>query len=464
MPNCVEILKEKFSRSLGIPWQGILSASTIEEVLLSSTISDAELSSQTKKRRNRFFNPIVTLWAFLYQVLDEDKSCSNAVSKIVAWLAASNMKTPSSNTGGYTKAKQRLSENFLKNLFQKTGDNLESKAQSEDLWCGRHVKMMDGSSVLMPDTSANQSCYPQHSNQSPGCGFPIAKLVVMFSLVTGAAMGVLMEAFNTSEIFMARQMYYLLLPQDVALADRAFGTYVDLALVKQRLADAVFRCHHSRKNDFKRGKRLSKNDYLVTWYKPKTRPRHMSVVEFNCLPDSQVVRQVRFQVPQSGFRTKEIIVVTTLLDNKIYTLQKIAQLYRWRWQVEIDIRHVKTTLKMEMLRGKTPDMVRKEIFVYLMAYNLLRAIMWEAADTNNVSKRLISLQTSRQYLKSFITALLNTGKRKSQILYKTMLDKIAQKLLPERSDRTEPRVIKRRQKSYPFMTKPRNATKPQSAA
>lgn len=222
MPNCVEILKQKFSSSLGIPWQGILSASTIEEVLLSSTISDAELSSQTKKRRNRFFNPIVTFWAFLYQVIDEDKSCSNAVSKIVAWLAASNMKTPSSNTGGYTKAKQRLSENFLKKLFQKTGDNLESKSQLQDLWCGRHVKMMDGSSVLMPDTPANQSCYPQHSNQSPGCGFPIAKLVVMFSLVTGAAMGVLIEAFNTSEIVMARQMYYLLSPDSGCSCGQSF--------------------------------------------------------------------------------------------------------------------------------------------------------------------------------------------------------------------------------------------------
>ncbi len=233
------------------------------------------------------------------------------------------MKIPSSNTGGYTKAKQRLSENFLKSYF-KTGDNLEEKSQLQDLWCGRHVKMMDGSSVLMPDTPANQSCYPQHSNQSPGCGFPIAKLVVMFSLVTGAAMGVLIEAFNTSEIVMARQMYYLLSPQDVALADRAFGTYVDLVLVKARLADAVFRCHHSRKIDFQRGKRLSENDYLVTWYKPKTRPRHMSAVEFNCLPNSLIVRQVRFQVAESGFRTKEIIVVTTLLDDKIYTKQKIS--------------------------------------------------------------------------------------------------------------------------------------------
>ena len=237
-----------------------------------------------------------------------------------------------------------------------------------------------------------------------------------------------------------------------------------MVLVKTQQADAVFRCHHCRKSDFQLGKRLSEDDYLVTCYKPKNRPRHMSAEEFASLPDSLIVRQIRFQVSQPGFRTKEVVIVTTLDDDQTYTKAQIAQLYRWRWQVEIDIRHVKTTLKMEMLPGKRNDMVRKEIFVHLMAYNLLRAVMWEAACVANVSKALVSLQTTRQYLKNFINEFASVGISQCKRLYQLMLDKVVQKLLPKRSDRTEPRVLKRRPKSYPRMTKPRSATKPQIAA
>ena len=230
----------------------------------------------------------------------------------------------------------------------------------------------------MPDTKVNQTAYPQHSNQAPGCGFPIAKILVMFSLATGAAMGVLIDALNTSDVTLARRLYSTLRPGDVALADRAFGTYVDLVLVQSQQADVVFRRHQSRKSDFRRGKKLGIADHIVTWNKPLRRPKAMSAEEFAHLPDCVKVREVHFPIRQQGFRTKEIIVVTTLLDAKTYTKAQLAKLYQLRWEVEVDLRHVKTTLGMDELRGKTPQMVRKEIYVHLIAYNLLRTLMWEA--------------------------------------------------------------------------------------
>ena len=241
MPNRAEILKQKFANSVGLPFRDLLPESTIIEALKAEKV----------EYRNRLFNPIVTLWAFLSQVLDTDKSLQNAISRVIAWLAETGEPIPSTDTGGYSKARKRLPEGLLKRLLGNTAQGLENQTNSQDLWCGRHVRICDGSSVLMSDTPENQAVYPQHSNQASGCGFPIAKIVVMFSLLTGAAMEVLIAAFKTSEVVLARQLYSTLTLGEVVLADRAFGTYMDLVLVQSQQADAVFRKHQSRKSDFR---------------------------------------------------------------------------------------------------------------------------------------------------------------------------------------------------------------------
>lgn len=197
MPNRVEILKQKFANSIGLPFQELLSEAKITEAL----------EAEKVKYRNRLFNPIVTLWAFLSQVLDTDKSLQNAVSRVIAWLAAAGEVIPAADTGGYSKARKRLPEKLLLRLFGKTAQGLEKQTEAEDLWCGRAVKLCDGSSVLMSDTPKNQAEYPQHTNQAPGCGFPIAKIVVMFSLATGAALEILIAPFRTGEVTLARQLY-----------------------------------------------------------------------------------------------------------------------------------------------------------------------------------------------------------------------------------------------------------------
>ncbi len=449
MPNRAEILKQKFANSVGLPFRDLLPESTIIEAL----------EAEKVKYRNRLFNPIVTLWAFLSQVLDTDKSLQNAVSRVIAWLAEAGELIPSTDTGAYSKARLRVPEGVFKRLLGQTAQKLSDQAESKDLWCGRHVRICDGSSVNMSDTKQNQAVYPQHSNQASGCGFPIVKIVVMFSLATGAVMDVLIAAFKTSEVVLARQFYHHLLPGEVLLADRAFGTYVDLVLVQAQQADAVFRKHQSRKSDFRRGKKLGIGDHIVTWYKPKRCPNGMKAEEFAALPDQVQVREVHLLIQHKGFRTKEIILITTLVDPKIYTKTKLAQLYKLRWEVEVDLRHVKTTLGMEMLRAKTPDMVRKEIFVHLMAYNLLRALMWESAKKAGVSPLRVSVQGTRQHLLNFLSQLVDAAPKKRQRLYRTLLTVVSHKLVPHRPDRFEPRLKKLRPKAYGWMQQPRAVLK-----
>ena len=407
MPNRVNILKQQFAQSLGLPFAEVLPTCEIEQVL----------DEEGVRYRNRLWSPMVTIWAFLSQVLDSDKSLHNTVSRVIVWLASSGATLPSNDTGAYSKARKRLPERVCERLFGKSAETIEQQVSPEDLWCGRRVHICDGSSALMSDTKANQNVYPQHSNQKVGCGSPIVRLVVMFSLITAAATLLIIAPWNTSEIVMARQLYEILKPGDVLVADRAYGSYVDLVLVQQRGADAVFRKHHRRNSDFRKGKRLGIGDHIVRWYKPKRRPPHMSEAEFAALPESVLVREVHCLIREPGFRTKEVIVVTTLLDPKRYPKSKLAELYRRRWEGEVNLKHVKTTLGMEMLRGKSPEMVRKEIYMHLLAYNLLRTLMWQAALKAGVEPLRVSLQGARQHLGNFLGELKDATAKQLKQLY-----------------------------------------------
>ncbi len=259
----------------------------------------------------------------------------------------------------------------------------------------------------MSDTNANQQVYPQHSNQAAGCGFPIAQLVVMFSLTTGAVLDAMLATFSTSELTLARQLYQQLHAQDVVLADSAFGTYADLALVQAAGADGVFRKQHARKTDFCTGKKLGIGDHIVTWFRPAKSASALAEQDFARLPATLLVREVHLLLYRKGFRPKEIILVTTLLDSQQYSKQKLADLYDRRWQAaEVNLKHLKTTLNMEMLTAQTPQMVRKAIWVHMMAYNLLRTLMWQARPTVADGKTpQLSLQGTRQVFNQFVPLL-----------------------------------------------------------
>lgn len=454
LPNRVQILKQKFTQSLGLPFRDLLPTSTIQEAL------DAEKI----KYRCRLFDPFVTIWAFLSQVLNTDKTCHKAVSRIIAWLAGVDAEIPSEDTSAYCQARQRLPEKLLQRLFGTVAQGLEKKVTAQHLWCGRHVKVIDGSTVSMPDTQLNQQAYPQPSSQAPGCGFPIAKLGVLFSLATGAAVALVTDVLNTHDLKLARRLYEFLAPGDVLLGDRAFCAYADIVAVQNHSCDAVFRKHQGRTNQMRRGKRVGPNDKLVTWYKPKTCPKGLTKEEFAALPKTLTVREVHYYIAIPGFRTKQVTLITTLLDAKAYSPTQLVKLYGFRWEVELDLNHLKTSLGMDVLRGKTPQMVRKEIYAYLLAYNLLRTVMWEAGTTHGVNPLRLSMQGTRQHLDNFIEQLALAQTRKRKRLYQTLLKLIVHKPVPERPGRSEPRVRKRLSKAYPVMQKPRSELRRQLAA
>ena len=446
-------LSNFYQLSPRLPFRDLLPESTIQEAL------DAEKI----KYRRRLFDPFVTLWAFLSQVLDTDKSCHNAVSRIIAWLSSAGAEIPSEDTSAYCQARKRLSEKLLQRLVGKVAKDLEKMTGQEHLWCGRHVKVVDGSTVSMPDTPENQEAYPQPTSQTPGCGFPIAKIGVLFSLVTGTAVALVVDVLNTHDIKLARRLYQFLNPGDVLLGDRAFCSYADLVFIQNHQADAVVRKHQGRKNEVRRGKRIGSCDKLVVWHKPKARPKGLSKEEFAALPLTLTVREVHYYIIIKGFRTKQVTLITTLLDERAYPTLELVRLYSSRWDVEVDLKHLKTSLSMDVLGGKTPVIVRKELYVYLLAYNLLRTLMWEAGTTHSVDPLRLSMQGTRQHLDNFTPELAAASAQKRNQLYRTLLTLIVHKPVPERPGRSEPRVRKRRPKAYPLMQQPRSVLRQQAS-
>lgn len=455
MASRSEILKHRFQNSVALPFEQVLPEAVIQQVL----------EAQGIHYRQTLYTPIVVVWAWISQVLDADKSLSNAVNRVITWLAAAGEEVPSADTGAYSKARLRLPLAVLKPLLKRTAVALTSEVKPEQRWCGRRVKAYDGTSVLMSDTPANQKVYPQHSNQQVGCGFPLAKLVVWFCGTTGAVLEVAVAAFNTSEWQLSRQLYATLQSDDVVVADSAYGTYGDLALVRAAGADAVFRKHHARHCDFRTGKKLGIGDHIVQWQRPQQCPRAISSADFEVLPTSIAVREVHLLIRQPGFRPCEIILVTTLVDPKLYPKAKLAELYQLRWHAtEVNFKHLKTTLKLEMIAAKTPEMVQKEIWVHLLAYNLLRTLIWQAAQQAQASPLWLSLQGTRQQFNQFRPYLAHATVKQRRQLYTTLLEVVQDQLVPLRPNRKEPRVVKRRPKPFPKMQQPRSVLKAKLAA
>lgn len=395
------------------------------------------------------FPPLVTLWAFIGQVLDPDQSCNRALARIQAHRATNGLPPLSCDTGAYCKARQRLPEEIFPRLCLRLGTTLAAKADSPELWFGRRVKVVDGSSASMPDTAANQAEYPQPSNQKPGCGFPVVAFVAVFCLATGALLALSMGKWflhDLSLFYFVRDAFVF---GDILLADRGFCSYAELALMKQRGVDSVLRLHQRRKPDFRRGRILGLEDHVVTWTKPARRPRGLREADYRRLPDSLKVREVRYQVAVKGFRTREVTLATTLLNADIYFAEALAELYFLRWDVELDFRHLKITMQMDVLRCKKPAMVRKEIWAHLLAYNLIRSVMWEAAKHGSARARQLSVKGTMQHVLSFReTPALGE-------LDDLLLKLVGRQIVPYRPDRIEPRVRKRRSKNYRLMTRPR---------
>ena len=443
--NRVAILREKFAQSIGLPFAEILTESEIEQALEDEGVT----------YRKRLFCPIVTLWAWISQVLDADKSCKKAVSRVVSYLVASGQNPPSTDTGGYCKARARLKERMLLGLMRLTGKHSHEQPEEEFLWCGRRVTVFDGSSLTMADTEKNQKKYPQPKSQAKGCGFPAGRIVCGFSLSTGAVLDAVISPLSVGEVNLFRQLYVHLQASDVALGDRIFGTFADICLLFARGVDSAFRVHGARKTDFRKGKRLARWDHIVEWVKPKQCPKGLKKELFDQLPQRILLREVRFHIPIRGFRTESVTLVTTLLDPKEYTGIALAELYRLRWHAEIDLKHLKTTMGMEHLPSKTPEMVRKDFYVHLLAYNLIRTVQLEASRQHQVDPLALSLCATIQHLSSFTCLLAHATDEQRTYEYEQLIYLISTEKLPFRPNRVEPRAVKRRPKAYPRLTKPR---------
>lgn len=423
--------------------------------LLAEDRIDKALGEARELWRGWVYTPAVTIWVFLAQCFSSDHSCREAVAQLIAWRLSRGQSGCSAQTGAYCTARDALPEGTCQQLLRETGRSVAEDAPPAWLWLGRNVVVADGSTITMADTAENQAAYPQMACQRPGCGFPIARIVVLFSLAAGTVLEATLGRYQgkrTGEPSLFRGQHAALQPGDVFLADRCFSGWCDIALLQQRGVDSVLRKHQMRATDFRQGKRLGKDDHLVVWEKPD-RPEWMTPAEHRQLPPRMMLREVRVRVRQRGFRTQEVIVVTTLLDPERYPPEAIAELYRRRWQAELNLRSLKIVLQMDHLRCKTPHRVRNEFYMHLIGYNLIRKLMAAAAVHAGVEPWTISFKGALQTINQLLLLLATPISADAWCV--ALFNAVASHTVGNRPDRVEPRVLKRRGKTYSLMTKPR---------
>ncbi|MCH7686694.1 MAG: IS4 family transposase [Planctomycetes bacterium] len=445
--------RRQFAQHGKLPFANVLPEETVIECLRTLGVVYYE----------SLYNPVAVVWLFLSQVIHANPTLAVVVENFLAWRLGQGLSPCSVDTGAYTRARQRLPESLLALLTQQTGREADRAAPDGWRWLGRVVKLFDGSTVSMPDTPENQAAYPQNRSQAPGVGFPIARIGVLFSLTVGTVLDVGLRRWAgkfQSELAILRDMFSMFDSGDVLLTDRYLCSYMEITVLHSRGVDFVGRIHASRKVDFRSGQRLGPGDHLARWIKPR-RPEWMSPKQYAALPDSMCLRELRQQIVRKGYRTRTIVIVTTLLDAELFPRDEIAKLYRLRWDAEINLRSLKTMMQMDVLRCKTPEMVRKEIWAHLLAYNLIRTVMAQAALAHGKHPRHLSFTRAMRTLEAFRPTLAHTDCKHLPTLYEYLLRAIAAHEIGNRSNRLEPRQRKRRPKPYKLMTQPRNEARKQ---
>jgi len=444
----LEEVRARFARGQGLPFA---------DALTELSILDA-LEEQDVQYRDRLFSPATTIWSFLSQVLSEDHSCRDAVSRIIAHRAASGLEPCSPNTASYCNARARIPTAVLRSLARRTAQQLQEGLPEGWKWNGRNVFIADGSHVSMQDTEENQAIYPQPVVQQDGIGFPLARVAVLLSLATGACHDLAIAPYagkGTGETTLLRQMYGSLSPGDVVLADALFDNYFLACELRQRGFDLVARVQAERVSS--RTVESRPDGDIIVWQRPN-KPRGMTGEQYRRYPESLTMRQVSVDARGKDNRAEQFKVVTTILDTSIDGGQ-IGDLYERRWDGEVDIRSIKSTMKMNILRCKTPEMVEKEIWVYLLAYNLLRTVMAVAASENGVDPREISFKGAKQALTAFAPKLESAQPRQRARSVDAMLKAVAYHRVGDRPGRWEPRARKRRPKPTKRLNQPRRVAK-----
>ena len=404
-----------------------------------------ELFKTAEGQRNRLFTSMVTFTAFLGQVMERGSSCREAVRRVQTWFLASSQTAPDDSTSAYCQARRRLDLALLDKVFQRLCAWFEAETKRCDLWLGRTVKILDGTGISMPDTKANHHAFDYVTGQAPGCGFPTGKLVGLFNLATGHLSRFVVGNWKVHDARLARQLLDWLTPGEIVMADRGFCGWPFLACLVQKRLDVVIRLSSCKKT----------KAAIEHWPKPQRRP-HWDPTLWRALPKTIEVRIVRYRVSEPGFRTKEVVVATTLLDTKKYPDEAIMELYARRWQVELNFRDIKTTLGLDILRGKTPDLVQKEIRMQAIAYNLVRGVMFKTARQHHRPIYQLSFKGTVDTLQQWTRLFGFTDQRTIASRWYDLLCALAADLVLPRPHRSEPRAIKRRPKPHQRLNIPRH--------
>jgi hypothetical protein len=409
--------------------------------------------------RERIYNVRRTFFGFLHQVLNPHCPCREVVRQIQALFALQGGPRVDEGTGGWCQARARLPWDILPRLRCAAAAHAE---KATPLWRGLRVKVIDGTSTTLPDTLKNQRTYPQLGGQQPGCGFPFLKLVGVFSLASGALLDYAKGNKHQHELNLLQKLLVQFKAGDLALGDRGFNSYTLLALLLGRRSHGLFRLHQRRPADLRKGKRLGKNDRLMLWHKPCRwqRPRYLSKTIWQRIPQELSVRVVRFTLSVPGFRAQSVTLVTTLLDARIYPAEELARLYARRWRIELWFRDIKTSMGMETLRCQSPRMAHKELEMFFIAYNLIRALMAKASAIYDVPSERLSFKGTVDSVRQFSVAIAQAPSRKKQKhLIALLLEIVARDQVPDRPGRREPRAVKRRPKPYQLLNRPRHLMK-----
>lgn len=439
MRRGVMALRHQFAQGGKGVFANVLPAEEVQSVV----------SGEAGYYRDRLYSPLTTLRLFIGQVLSEDRACQDVVGRRLSERVAAGGPECGLNTGAYCQARQRLPRAIPERLCQRVGTRLEARMPRAWRWRGRSVKLFDGTTVSMPDTLENQRAFPQSSEQKPGLGFPIARLGGLIGLASGAVLGHVLapcEGKGSGEQTLLRELLPLIEKGDVLLADALLATWWIIIEACQRGADVVMVQQGSRITDFSQGRSLGKKDHVVEWPRPP-RPAWMSVEDYRRYPPTLCMREVEVDGR---------VLVTTMLDPKGVTPQEIDALYALRWNIEVDWRTIKVTMEMDVLRCRSPQMVKKEIAVHLLAYNLVRWTMATAALLADVLPRTLSFTGTKRVLLAFVEQLRRCHGRRLAFMFATVLGAIASLTIPDRPGRVEPRAKKRRPKPLPLLTMPRH--------
>lgn len=416
--------------------------------ILSSDLLADEISTLTPEYRDRVYPPTKVLSMFLTQAMSADRSCQNIVNQAALQRVIHQQNLTSTRTGAYCRARQKLPLDMVAQLTRSIGQRLCEQTPKDWLWKGRAVRLVDGTTVTMPDTKSNQQRFPQSSGQQPGLGFPICRLVGITCLSTGMVLNAAMgpcSGKGSNEQSLLRSIQDTVKAGEIVMGDAYFATYFFIADMQARGADIVMEQHGSRKQstDFRKGKNIGKRDHLIQLIKPKKRPAWMTEEHYAEAPETMTVRE---------FKVGEKILVTTLINPSDYSKDDLKSFYKQRWHIELDIRNIKETLGMSILSCKSPDMASKEIWIYLLAYNLIRLMMAQSALLSDLMPRQLSFKHSLQLWCGYLQIGVIFDDEQFYNLFMLM----SEKRVGNRPGRIEPRAVKRRPKPFPLLTKLRS--------